>query len=198
MPNAMTTSINNKTMKTQTLLFFAILTISCVNKPTDKADFLVTENNVGVFKKGMSVKDVLDIIPKVQINKVVDKDDYENSYDDYQYFDTNKTHLLTLTPTIQDDIQSKINRILILDNRFKTNKNIGLGSTYADLKNNYKITDIEPDLEHIVLTIGELNAWFSINKKQLLDNWWDENKKQIDVSKIPDTATFDTFVIWWK
>ena len=198
MPNAMTTSINNKTMKTQTLLFFAILTISCVNKPTDKADFLVTENNVGVFKKGMSVKDVLDIIPKVQINKVVDKDDYENSYDDYQYFDTNKTHLLTLTPTIQDDIQSKINRILILDNRFKTNKNIGLGSTYADLKNNYTITDIEPDLEHIVLTIGELNAWFSINKKQLLDNWWDENKKQIDVSKIPDTATFDTFVIWWK
>ena len=194
----MTTSINNKTMKTQTLLFFAILTISSVNKPTDKADFLVTENNVGVFKKGMSVKDVLDIIPKVQINKVVDKDDYENSYDDYQYFDTNKTHLLTLTPTIQDDIQSKINRILILDNRFKTNKNIGLGSTYADLKNNYKITDIEPDLEHIVLTIGELNAWFSINKKQLLDNWWDENKKQIDVSKIPDTATFDTFVIWWK
>lgn len=198
MPNAMTTSINNKTMKTQTLLFFAILTISCVNKPTEKADFLVTENNVSVFKKGMSVKDVLDIIPKVQIKKVVDKDDYENSYDDYQYFDTNKTHLLTLTPTIQDDIQSKINRILILDNRFKTNKNIGLGSTYADLKNNYKITDIAPDLEHIVLTVGELNAWFSINKKQLLENWWDENKKQIDISKIPDTATFDTFVIWWK
>ena len=185
-------------MKTRTLLFLAILTISCVNKPADKVDFLVTENNVGVFKKGMTVKEVLDIVPKVHIKKVVDKDNYENSYDDYQYFDTNKTHLLTLTPTIRDDIQSKINRILILDNRFKTNKNIGLGSTYADVKNNHKITDIAPDLEHIVLTVGELNARFSINKKQLLDNWWDESKKKIDISKIPDTATFDTFVIWWK
>lgn len=57
----------------------------------------------------MTVKDVLDIVPKYQIKKVADKDDYENSYDDYQYFDQNKTHLLILTPTIQDDIQSKIN-----------------------------------------------------------------------------------------
>ena len=198
MTNAMTTSNNNNTMKTRTLLFLALLTISCVNKQADKVDFLVTENNVGVFKKGMTVKEVLDIVPKVHIKKVVDKDDYENSYDDYQYFDTNKIHLLTLTPTVQDEIQSKINRILILDNRFKTNKNIGLGSTYADLKNNHKITDFAHDLEHIVLTVGELNARFSINKKQLLDNWWDESKKQIDISKIPDTATLDTFVIWWK
>lgn len=198
MPNAMTTSNINKTMKIRTLLFLAILTVSCANKPADKADCLVTENSVGVFKKGMTVQNVLDIVPKAQIKKVVDKDDYENSYDDYQYFDTHKIHLLTLTPPIQNDIQSKINRILILDNRFKTNKNIGLGSTYADLKSSYKITDIAPDLEHIVLTVGELNASFSINKKQLLDNWWDKNKKQIDSSKIPDTATFDTFVIWWK
>ncbi|WP_072965179.1 hypothetical protein [Flavobacterium aquidurense] len=80
-----------------------------MNKPADKVDFLVTENNVGVFKKGMTVKEVLDIVPKVHIKKVVDKDNYENSYDDYQYFDTSKTHLLTLTPTIRDDIQSKIN-----------------------------------------------------------------------------------------
>jgi hypothetical protein len=185
-------------MKIQTLLFFVILSFSCANKPADNEDFLVTEKSIGIFKKGITVKDVLDIVPKTQINKVVDQDNYGNSYDDYQYFDKNKTHLLTLTPTIQDDTQSKINRILILDKRFKTNQNIGLGSTYLDLKNNYKITDIAPDLEHIVLTVGELNAWLSINKNQLLDNWWDENKKQIDSSKIPDTATIDTFVIWWK
>ena len=123
MPNAtMTTNIIN-TMKTWILLFFAILTISCAYKPVDNTDFLVTENSVGIFKKGMTVKDVLDIVPKTQILKVVDKDDYENSYDDYQYFDKSKTHLLTLTPTMQDDTQSKINRILILDKRFKANKN---------------------------------------------------------------------------
>lgn len=185
-------------MKTRTLLFFALLTISCAYMPVDNLDFLVTENSVGIFKNGMTVEGVLNIVPKAQIKKVVDKDGYENSYDDYLYFDKSKIHLLTLTTTLQDNSQSKINRILILDKRFKTHKKIGLGSTYSELKKNYKITDIGSDLEHIVVTVEELNAWFTINKNQLLDNWWDENKKQIDSSKIPDAATFDTFVIWWK
>ena len=179
-------------------LFLLALIFSCSNKPADKTDFLVTETSVGIFKRGITVKQLFDSAPKDQIKKVVDFDDYENSYDDYQYFDTNKKHLLTLTPTIQYDINSNINRILVLDKRYKTNKNIGLGSTYSDLKNNYEITNISPDFEHIVLTVGELNAWFSINKSQLLDNWWDENKKRIDSSKIPDSATFDSFVVWWK
>lgn len=175
-----------------------MLTFSCAKKPGDKAEFLVTENSVDVFKTGMTVKDILTIVPKGQLKKVVDYDDYENAYDDFQYFDIDNKHLLTLTPTIQDDLNGTINRVLIIDKRYKTHKNIGLSSTYRNLKNNYEITEYAPDLEHIVLTVEELNAWFSISKDQLLENWWDDSNKKIDTTKIPDTATFDTFVIWWK
>ena len=161
-------------------------------------NFMVTDTSVGIFNKGMTVSDVLKLVEDDQIKKVIDFDDYENSYDDYQYFDSNQNHLLTLTPSKQDDKNSKINRILIIDDRYKTDKKISLSSTYADLKDSYEITKYEPAMEHIVLIVDELNAWFSIDKNQLLENWWDDSRKQIDKSKIPDKATFDSFVIWWN
>ena len=185
-------------MKKTIILLISTLMFSCSHGQKSIDNFLVTNKGVGIFDKGMTVNDVLKLVGNDQIKKVVDLDDYENAYDDYQYFDSNKNHLLTLTPEYQDDKKSKINRILIKDKRYKTNKKIGLSSTYADLKGNYQITDYSPDLEHIVLTVDELNAWFSISKSQLLENWWVDNSKTIDISKIPDNATFDSFVIWWN
>ena len=182
-------------MKLIYCFILVISTISCSDTSSEKTTFLVTKTSVGSLKKGMCVKDIFDIVSKDQIKKTIDYDDYENYYDDYQYFDEFKIHLLTLTPAIQNDINSKINRILILDKRYRTSKNIGLGSTYKDLKNNYTITSYNPDMEHIILTVSELNASFSIHKNQLLNNWWDDSKKQINSSKIPNSATFDTFVI---
>jgi hypothetical protein len=199
-PNAKTKTrtLRVKAMKNVIFLFYLILAYSCSNGQEIKDNFLVTETNVGIFKKGMTVNDLLELVDDNQIKKVVEYDDYEASYDDYQYFDSNQNHLLTLTPTIQDDNNSKINTILILDKRYKTDKQIGLSSTYADLKGSYKITDFAPDLEHIVLKVDELNAWFGINKSQLLENWWDDIRKEIDKSKIPNNATFDSFVVQWE
>ena len=190
--------LKKETIRKTLILFISTLLFSCSYKQKSTDDFLVTDTNVGIFYEGMTVNDVLKLVMDNQIKKVVDFDDYENPYDDYQYFDSNKNHLLILTPEYQDDKKSKINRILIKDERYKTNKNIGLSSTYADLKEHYQITDYSPDLEQIVLTIDELNAWFSISKSQLSENWWNDNTKTIDISKIPDNATFDSFVIWWN
>ena len=189
---------NDQIMQSIYFFFLIVLTVSCSNNKSDNKEFLVTENSVGIFIKGMTVKDFLELVPTDQIKKDVDIDDYGNSYDDYKYYDTNQKHLLTLTPKNQDDDNSKIHRVLIIDKSYKTKDSIGLSSTYADLKNHYEITDISPDLEHIVLQVDELNAWFSINKSQLLENWWNDNKKKIEASKIPDSATFDSFVIWWN
>lgn len=201
MPNAkkkIATYLKFNSMRKIVILLISTVMLSCSYGQKSIDNFLVTDSSVGIFDKGMTIKDVLKLVVDDQIKKVVDYDDYENSYDDYHYFDSNKNHLLTLTPEYQDDKKSKINRILIKDKRYKTNKKIGLSSTYADLKENYQITGYSPDLEHIVLKVDKLNAWFSISKSQLLENWWVDNSKTIDISKIPDNATFDSFVIWWN
>ncbi|MDB4289729.1 hypothetical protein N9887_01465 [Flavobacteriaceae bacterium] len=185
-------------MRNLIFLFFLIFMLSNSSGQTSEDSFLVTDISVGIFKKGMTVSDLLELVENDQIKKVVDHDGYENTYDDYQYYDSDQNHLLTLTPENQNDKNSKINRVLIIDKRYKTDQKVGLSSTYIDLKDCYLITNYEPDLEHIVLRVKELNAWFSINKSQLLENWWDDSRKRIDKSKIPDKATFDSFVIWWN
>lgn len=185
-------------MRNVLILLFLTLIYSYASGQESKNSFLVTDKSVGVFYEGMTVNDVLELVNEDQIKKVIDYDSYESLYDDYQYFDFNQNHLLTLTPKIQNDKNSQINRVLIIDEKYVTDRKIGLSSTYGDLKANYEITDYSPDLDHIVLTVEKINAWFTINKNQLLENWWDDDEIKIDKSKIPDNATFDSFVIWWN
>lgn len=181
------------------IIFIFLIGISSITNGQEiNKDFLVTESSVGNFKKGINVKGLLKKINEEQIKKFVSYDNYENSYDDYKYFDLTNNHLLTFTPVVRNNENSIINRILIKDKRFTTIKKIGITSNYKDLKENYKTILYVPDMKHIVLKIQEINATFSISKDQLLENWWDQEKKEIDTTKIPDNATFDSFVIWWN
>lgn len=167
---------------------------------TEQIDsFLITSRQVGLFKKGMTIKEAINLFPENQVAKKVGYGEFEDdTYDDYELFDSKKKHLLTLTPRTQGDINQTINRILVLDKRFKTSEGISLLSNYNELKSKYDISNYSPDMNHIVLEVDSINAWFSITKDQLSDNWWNKEEKKINPDKIPDTARFDSFVIWWK
>ena len=160
-------------------------------------NFHISENRVGIFSKGMTINDVYNSIPKEQIKKTVGYGEFaDDTYDDYEIYDSNGKKILVLTPKQKGNTNSKINRISILNNRFKTTEKIGLGSTFGDLKKYYSIDKISPDMEHIILDVSHINAWFSIKKSELKENWWNGNG--IDKSKIPDNAKFDGITIWWK
>ena len=159
--------------------------------------YLITTNSVGVFSKEMTISDVYKIIPKDQIKIKISTGEFEeDNYEDYEIYDSTGAKILILTPKKNGDLSSKINRILILDNRYKTKENIGLNSTYADLAKHYSTNKIYTDMDHIVIETADINAWFSIKKSDLLDGWWDGNG--IDRSKIPKTAKFDQLSIWWQ
>lgn len=161
--------------------------------------FLVTENSVGIFKKGMTINEVIQMVPKRQIKKKVGYGEFEDdTYDDYEIYDKENQHILTMTPLTQNDSNSTINRVLIIDNRFRTESGISVESTYSELIKSYKVTDYSPDLEHIVLSVEQIGAWFSIEKTELEKGWWDEKTKRIDKTKIPSDSHFDSFVIWWN
>jgi hypothetical protein len=160
-------------------------------------NFHISENRVGIFTKGMTISDVYNTIPKEQIKKKVGYGEFaDDAYDDYEIYDSNGKKILILTPKQNGNINSKINRVSILDKRFKTTENIGLNSTFGDLAEYYSTDKISPDMEHIVLDINHINAWLTIKKTELQDGWW--NGKGIDKSKIPNTAKFDGITIWWK
>jgi len=160
-------------------------------------NFHISENRVGIFSKGMTISDVYNTIPKDQIKKKVGYGEFaDDTFDDYEIYDSNGEKLLILTPKQSGNTNSKINRVLILDNRFQTTEKIGLNSTFGDLAKYYPTDKISPDMEHIVLDVNHINAWFTIKKTELQDGWW--NGKGIDKTKIPNTAKFDGISIWWK
>ncbi|WP_282074098.1 hypothetical protein [Polaribacter atrinae] len=160
-------------------------------------NFHISANRVGIFSKGMTINDVYNSIPKKQIKKTVGYGEFaDDTYDDYEIYDSNMKKILVLTPKQNGNTNSKINRISVLDSRFRTTEKIGLNSTFGDLKQYYATDKISPDMEHIVLDVNHINAWFSIKKSELDEGWWNGNG--IDKTKIPDNAKFDGITIWWK
>lgn len=188
---------------------FIMILVSCnFNSKTEKQllkkengytfeNFQISKNSVGVFSKGMTISDVYNTIPKQQIKKKVGYGEFaDDTYDDYEIYDSNGQKILILTPKQSGNTNLKINRVSILDKRFKTIEKIGLNSTFGDLAKFYSTDKISPDMEHIVLDVSNINAWFTIKKTELQDGWW--NGKGIDKSKIPNSAKFDGITIWWK
>ncbi len=160
-------------------------------------NFQISENRVGIFSKGMTILDIYNTIPKEQIKKKVGYGEFaDDTYDDYEIYDSNGKKILIITSKQSGNTNSKINRVSILDNRFKTTEKIGLNSTYGDLTKYYSTNKISPDMEHIVLDVNHINAWFSIKKTELQEGWW--NGSGIDKTKIPNKAKFDGITIWWE
>ena len=158
--------------------------------------FLISESSVGIFLRGMTIEEVYNSIPNKQIKNTIGYGEFvDDIYDDYEIYDTNGKKILVLTPKQNGNRNSKINRILVLDDRFNTKEKIGLNSTFGDLKKHYSTDTISPDIEHIFLDVKHINARFSINKSQLKEGWW--NKNGIDKTKIPDNAKVDGITIWW-
>jgi hypothetical protein len=163
------------------------------------ANFLVSQSFVGPIKKGMSVRDVMEFLPDRQIKKVVGHGEFaEDEYDDYEIYDSSGKHILTITPVSRNDLDQKISRIEILDTRFKTDAKIGLGSSYGEIIKRYAKVDASPDIEVIVLQLPKINAWMSIDKNKLSEDWWDNSRKHVDLNRIPLEARTGSFVIWWN
>ena len=199
----------NRTMK-RILSAILILTLISCNSTTKKEkelhekqkgytfeNFHISENRVGIFSKGMTIADVYNSIPKEQIKKTVGYGEFaDDTYDDYEIYDSNGKKILILTPKQNGNTNSTINRISILDSRFKTTEKIGLNSTFGILNKHYSTDKISPDMEHIVIDISHINAWFSIKKSELHEGWWNGNG--VDKSKIPGNAKLEGITIWWK
>jgi hypothetical protein len=74
--------------------------------------------------------------------------------------------------------------ITVFSNRYRTDKGIGVGSTYQELTNTYRISEHVPggdaycDIEEVVIgyiidmKVPQLNASFSIRGSDLPDGWW--------------------------
>ncbi len=158
----------------------------------------ITANGIGVLRKGMTIAEALHNIPWAQIKKKKGVGEFaEDVYDDYEIYTRYGKHLLTLTPKFSGSMDQAIDRVKVVSPFFKTAKGININSSYQDIKNAYTINKIEPTRTHIVLTVDEIHAQFSIPKTGLQKGWWNKTTHRVDINKIPANARIDSFILWW-
>ena len=77
------------------------------------SSFQVTANQVCTFSSGMTVADILLLVPKDQIIKEIGYGEHDETYDDYEIYDTKKPSLNTTSrPTKRSKLAHQYHRCL--------------------------------------------------------------------------------------
>lgn len=182
-------------------IFFAIVITtvfitSCSNdKPVDP--FLVKKHNIGLLTDSTTVKDLDAVFSNDSVVKYVSGDEFAGTVNVIEIFDKSGKKLLDLSPKEALDSTSVISSVRIIDERYRTEKNISKLSTFKDIKDNYKISKIDNLINTIVVSVNEINASFTIDKKELPSSLRFNMNATIDPIQIPEKAKIKYFMIHW-
>lgn len=181
-------------MKHILMIAMVVMALSCTNEPDP---FLVTKHSVGNLTDSTQVKDLDILFPNDSIVKFIGGDEFTGNINDIDIYEPSGKLLLVLTPNEALDSTSTFKTVRIVDPRYKTAKGLSVNSAYKDLHENYKINKIQNTLSNVVLTVNELNAYLTIDKKELPSNMQFDMNLKIDPIQIPDNAKIKNFYLHW-
>ena len=180
------------------LLLLALLLVQC----KQENQYLIEKGKVGYLNTETFVKDLPTIFEQDSIciplekNKNKEVSLFFNDADEYEIFSKTGKKLLAVTPAEEDDSISKIKSIQIFDVNYKTEKGVGIQSTFQQIKKNYVINKVETTLTSATLYIDELNATISIDKVEIGISKF--NNDEILIEQIPDISKIKYFTIWFN
>ena len=171
----------------------ALLFIQC---DTEKNPFLITKGNIGLLSNTIQIHQLDSVFEQDSIVAIGNNSTLLFSGGDIDIYEKGGIKLLTLSPEIEKDSTSLIRNIRVLDDRFVTEKGLNLSSTFKDVKDNYTISSLQNTISSVVVFLDEINVFITIDKQQLPENARYTTSK-IEVTQVPDTATFKYFMIGW-
>lgn len=177
------------------LIILCILFVSCKKEPDP---FEIGKHYVGLLNDSTQVKDLKLIFSKDSIVNYTDSNEFTQNINDIEIFEKGGKKLLILTPRQSSDATSFIKNVRILDPRYKTDKNITILSTFKDISDAYKITKIDNLINSVLITVKEINATFTIDKKELPGSLRFDTSLRIEAIHIPDHAKIKYFFINWN
>ena len=183
----------NKTL--YCLITLSLLIIGC-KKEVDS--FLVNKQNIGLLTDSTQVKDLDLIFPNDSIVKSTEDNGFSSNENEIEIFEKGGKKLLVLELNKTQDSTAVISSIQIMDSRYKTDKNITTLSSFKDINDNYKISKISNLINSIVVFVDEINASFTIDKKELPSDLRFDMSLTIEKIQIPDKAKIKYFFVYWN
>ena len=172
------------------MLIFA----SCQNQNND---FVIRNKQVGKITDTTTVAQMKELYKSDSIVKKTEGESAFNAYDEYTIIDKNtKKVLLVVTPQRINDNTSKISRVDIKSDLFKTQKGTNLHSNFGNFKKNQQIGKIEETFKYLLIFIDDLNATIDMSKDVLPLNARNDSSIKVDQTMIPDDAKIKHFVVF--
>jgi hypothetical protein len=158
--------------------------------------FLITNNSVGQLEKISLIRDLEVIFYQDSIVKDTMTLTTGLGARSIKIYEKGGNHLLTLTPS--SDSIPKIQNVRVNDPRFKTEKGIGLQSTFKDIKEKYTIQKIVTAINNIVIFVKDSDIYFTIDKSQLPESLRYVSSPNIDAVQVPDNAKIKYLMVGWE
>jgi hypothetical protein len=178
------------------VLFCAILLVSCTREiPVNP--FLIQKHQIGLLTDSTQVKDLDVIFPRDSVVRYIAGDEFAGSVNIIEVFEKGGKKLLDLSPEEALDSTSLISSVRIIDQRYRTEKDISVLSTFKDIKENYKISKIDNLINSIVVSVNDINASFTIDKKELPASLRFDMDLNIDPIQVPEKAKIKYFMVHW-
>ncbi|WP_179354609.1 hypothetical protein [Winogradskyella vidalii] len=181
-------------------LFVALIgALMLTNCATDNAPdpFLVKKNNIGLLTDSTQVKELDAIFSNDSVVRYIPGSDFIGSVNTIEVYEKGGKKLLDLSPRNASDSTSVISSVHIIDERYKTDKDITSLSTFKDIKAAYKISKVDNLINLVVVTVNDINASFTIDKKELPASMRFDMDMSIDPLQIPEKAKIKYFMIHW-
>lgn len=180
------------------LVITAIIGLLFVGCTKSQDPFLVQKQNVGSLTDSTQVKDLDLIFASDSVVKFIGGDEFTGDISTIDIYESGGVKLLELTPSQALDSTAVIENIRIMDARYRTKKNVSLSSTFKDIADNYTISRIDNLINSAVISVNEINASFTIDKKELPANVRFDMDLKIEETQIPDDAKIKYFMINWQ
>lgn len=178
------------------ILICALLITSCA-KDSAPNPFLIKKNHIGLLTDSTQVKDLEAVFINDSVVRYIAGDEFTGSVNTIEIFEKSGKKLLDLSPEEALDSTSVISSVRIIDERYKTEKNISTLSTFKDINETYKVSKIDNLINAIVVSVNEINASFTIDKKELPVSMRFDMDMTIDPIQIPEKAKIKFFMVHW-
>lgn len=176
------------------LVTLTILVFSCKK---EQDPFLIGKQNIGLLTDSTQVKDLELAFPNDSIVNFKTDGEFTNDTNEIEIFEKDGKKLLVLETSQPMDSTSVIKSVQIMDSRYKTSKNISILSTFKDINDNYKISKITNLINSVVVFVNDINASFTIDKKELPAELRFDMNLTIDKIQIPEKAKIKYFFVYW-
>lgn len=180
------------------LIFTPILLLLILTSCSNSIDtFSVAKNNIGLLTDSTQVKDLSSIFIKDSISKYESGNTFDGNINAIEIYEKGGKKLLILTPTQLLDSTATIKHVEIIDPRFKTIKGLHTNSVFKDIKDNYKVSNVQNTLKTIIVSLNEINAYVTIDKTELPSDMRFNMDLKIEAIQIPDEAKIKGLFLQW-